>query len=59
MTYRDVKKVAPYADALRSVGIEPVMMTPEQPLDSLDGMGLVMTGGTDVDPGSMALRRSL
>jgi putative glutamine amidotransferase len=51
LTYRDAKKVAPYADALRSVGIEPVLVTPEQPIDSLDGMGLVLTGGTDVDPG--------
>lgn len=49
-TYRDEKRIAPYADALRSVGIDPVLVTPAQPLESLDGMGLVLTGGTDVDP---------
>ncbi len=50
VAYRDEKRIAPYADALRSVGIDPVLVTPAQPLDSLDGMGLVLTGGTDVDP---------
>src|SRR5277367_5235766 len=50
LTYRDEKRIAPYADALRSVGIDPVMVTPDQPLDALDGMGLVLSGGTDLDP---------
>jgi putative glutamine amidotransferase len=52
LAYRDEKRIAPYADALRSVGIEPVMVTPAQPIASLDGMGLVLAGGTDVDPAS-------
>ncbi len=50
LAYRDEKRIAPYAAALRSVGIEPVMATPANAPDSLDGMGLVLTGGTDVDP---------
>jgi putative glutamine amidotransferase len=52
LAYRDEKRIAPYAEALRSVGIEPVFVTPERPIDSLDGMGLVLTGGSDVDPAS-------
>jgi putative glutamine amidotransferase len=52
LAYRDEKRIAPYANALRSVGIEPVMVTPAQPIASLDGMGLVLAGGTDVDPAS-------
>jgi len=50
LAYRDEKRIAPYAEALRSAGIDPVMVTPAQSLDSLDGMGLVLSGGTDVDP---------
>jgi putative glutamine amidotransferase len=50
LTYRDEKRIAPYAEALRSVGIEPVFATPEKPLASLGGMGLVVSGGTDLDP---------
>jgi putative glutamine amidotransferase len=50
LTYRDEKRIAPYADALRGAGIEPTMVTPDAPLDSLDGMGLVLAGGTDVAP---------
>jgi putative glutamine amidotransferase len=50
LTYRDEKRIGPYAEALRSVGIDPLMVTPDAPLDSLGGIGLVLTGGTDVDP---------
>lgn len=49
LTYRDEKRIAPYADALRSAGIEPVLVTPESRLDSLGDMGLVLSGGTDLD----------
>jgi putative glutamine amidotransferase len=52
LAYRDEKRIAPYAEALRSVGIEPVFVTPERPIESLSGMGLVLTGGSDVDPAS-------
>jgi len=50
VTFRFNKKSIPYAEALRSVGLEPVAITPETPR-SLDGLdGLVITGGTDLDP---------
>jgi putative glutamine amidotransferase len=46
LSFGDVRKVAPYELALRAVGLEPVR-NPE----SLDGLqGLVLAGGTDVDP---------
>ena len=50
VTFRFEKKVARYELALRTVGIEPVRLAPDsQPeLDSLDG--LVLTGGTDINP---------
>lgn len=50
LTYRFDNKVAPYADALRGVGIEPVFVTPDAPLESLGGMGLLLTGGVDLAP---------
>jgi putative glutamine amidotransferase len=52
LTYRKEEKIASYSEALRSVGIEPVFVTPENPIDSLDGMGLVLSGGSDLDPAS-------
>ena len=50
VTYRNLKKVEPYARALRSVGVEPVLIDPEVslPIDGLDG--LLLTGGTDLNP---------
>jgi putative glutamine amidotransferase len=50
VTYREAEKVEPYKRALESVGIEPVLIRPgdSQPLDGLDG--LLLTGGTDVNP---------
>jgi gamma-glutamyl-gamma-aminobutyrate hydrolase PuuD len=50
VTYRMEAKVAPYLDALRDAGIEPVPATPAHTIESLNGMGLALTGGTDVDP---------
>jgi putative glutamine amidotransferase len=52
LVFRDEKRIAPYADALRSAGIDPVLVTPDAPLDSLGGLGLVLSGGSDVDPAS-------
>src|SRR5882724_9475605 len=50
VTYRNLKKVEPYASALRSVGIEPVLIDPDAPIP-LDGLdGLLLTGGTDLNP---------
>jgi putative glutamine amidotransferase len=50
LCYRFEKKSAPYADALRAVGVEPVFAVPGAAPDSVDGLGLVLSGGTDVDP---------
>ena len=50
VTFRFPKKAEPYLDALRKVNLEPVRITPEElkPIDELGG--LLLTGGTDVDP---------
>ena len=51
LTYHDETRLAPYAEALRNAGIEPLLVTPDAPIDSLDGVdGLLLTGGTDLDP---------
>jgi putative glutamine amidotransferase len=51
VTFRKLDKIGPYEAALQQVGLEPVRITPDQPrgLEGLDG--LVLTGGTDIDPG--------
>jgi putative glutamine amidotransferase len=50
VTYRFEDEVERYESALREVGIEPVRISPDdsRSLDSLDG--LLLTGGTDVNP---------
>ncbi len=50
VTFRFEHKVVRYEFALRQVGIEPVRIAPDHApsLDSLDG--LVLTGGTDINP---------
>ena len=51
LTFRSPKRAEPYADALRAVGLEPVLFQPESGAPSLDGVaGLVLSGGTDIDP---------
>jgi len=51
VTCRFENKVGPYLDALRAAGAEPIGVTPDRPLSSLDGIdGLVLTGGTDLAP---------
>ena len=49
VTYRNTGKVIPYENALREVGIEPVLIRPgdSAPIEALDG--LLLTGGTDVN----------
>jgi putative glutamine amidotransferase len=43
--------VEPYAAALREVGLEPVLISPDHPIDTLEGFhGLLLSGGADVDP---------
>jgi len=50
VTYEDAKKTGPYADALRLVGLEPVLISADEPR-SLKGLdGLLITGGCDIDP---------
>ena len=49
LTFRERVKVEPYAEALQA-GIDPVLISPQQP-ESLAGLaGLVLTGGTDLNP---------
>src|SRR5690348_3922902 len=51
LSYRNEAKIGPYVEALRSVGIEPVPVSPDHPLESLVGFaGLMLSGGGDVDP---------
>lgn len=50
IAYRNEAKIAPYLEALRRAAIEPKLVTPANPVASLQGMGLVLTGGTDIDP---------
>jgi gamma-glutamyl-gamma-aminobutyrate hydrolase PuuD len=50
LTFRELHKAEPYAEALRQAGIEPVLISPEEPR-SLAGLhGLLLSGGTDVNP---------
>jgi putative glutamine amidotransferase len=50
ITFRLARKLEAYERAMREAGIEPVRISPDGPrtLESLDG--LVLTGGTDVNP---------
>ncbi len=50
VTFSQEDRVKPYEEALRLVGIEPVRISPGEPvpLDRVDG--LLLTGGTDVNP---------
>jgi gamma-glutamyl-gamma-aminobutyrate hydrolase PuuD len=51
LTYREPRKAEPYADVLRDAGIDPVLISPDS-LRGLDGLrGLVLSGGTDLNPG--------
>jgi putative glutamine amidotransferase len=48
--YREADRVAPYRDALLAAGLNPVMREANGPLSLGDAAGLVLTGGSDVDP---------
>jgi gamma-glutamyl-gamma-aminobutyrate hydrolase PuuD len=50
ITYRSRKGAEPYEQALRAVGIEPVLIKPgdEAPIEELDG--LLLSGGSDLNP---------
>lgn len=50
LTYRYPHKAEPYAAALRQAGVEPVLISPEG-LRTMAGLqGLLLSGGTDVNP---------
>jgi len=54
--YRHEKKVIPYAEAVRAAGTEPVTASVENKL-SLDGFtGLLLMGGSDVNPARFGVK---
>ena len=48
--YRHDHKVKAYTRAVREVGLEPVAISVSEPLRTLGCAGVVLTGGTDVNP---------
>jgi len=50
LTFREPRKAEPYAEALRQAGIEPVLISPQEPRPLTGLRGLVLSGGTDVNP---------
>jgi len=50
LTFRNLKKIGPYDEAIRLVGLEPVHLTPPGPRLLAGLAGLVLTGGSDIDP---------
>ncbi len=50
LALRKQAKVDPYEQALREVGIEPVRISPDFPDEWVACGGLVLTGGTDINP---------
>src|SRR5580658_731467 len=50
LTFREPHKAETYAEALRQAGIEPVLIPPEDPRRMAGLQGLLLSGGTDVNP---------
>jgi gamma-glutamyl-gamma-aminobutyrate hydrolase PuuD len=50
LTFRFPKKAGPYAEAVRRAGVEPVLISPEAPIPIAGLDGLLISGGSDVDP---------
>jgi len=50
VTYEDPKKAERYAEALRLVGLEPVLISAEAARTLIGFDGLLLTGGCDIDP---------
>lgn len=48
--FRHLNKLKPYEDAARAAGLEPVVKLTDEPLHADDVAGLLLMGGTDVDP---------
>ena len=50
LTFRYSHKAEPYAEALRQAGIEPVLISSGQPRSLAGLQGLLLSGGTDLNP---------
>lgn len=50
LTFREPHKAEPYAEALRQAGIEPVLISAESPRALAGLKGLLLSGGTDLNP---------
>lgn len=50
LTFRYPRKAEPYADALRRAGIEPVLISPDEPHSMAGLQGLLLSGGVDLNP---------
>jgi gamma-glutamyl-gamma-aminobutyrate hydrolase PuuD len=50
LLFRNPNKALPYQRALRQVDLDPVSFIPDAPASLDDVHGLVLTGGSDVDP---------
>src|SRR5271154_3283972 len=50
VTFRETHKAAAYADALREAGLEPVLISPSDPASLTGLQGLLLSGGTDINP---------
>ncbi len=55
--FRHAKKVQPYMDAVRAAGIEPLLADVGQPVALGTAAGLVLMGGTDVNPARYGAER--
>jgi putative glutamine amidotransferase len=50
LTYRGPHKAEPYAEALQQAGIEPVLISPDDRRSLAGLQGLLLSGGTDLNP---------
>jgi gamma-glutamyl-gamma-aminobutyrate hydrolase PuuD len=50
LTFGYLDKAGPYAEALRQAGVEPVLMAPGEPRALAGLQGLLLSGGTDLNP---------
>src|SRR6266849_4792691 len=58
VTFRNERKVVRYEFALRQVGLEPVRISPDVPASFENIDGLLLTGGTDINPSRYGQPRS-
>jgi gamma-glutamyl-gamma-aminobutyrate hydrolase PuuD len=50
LTFRSAPKAEPYAESLRQAGIQPILISPGTPRALTGLQGLVLSGGTDLNP---------